>query len=191
MAAFANTVEVTACLLVSPSGLLILAASAPNLDPFKRIDPAREHLWVRLVEANGQHAQNHPRVEFATRAKPYTTGTTPRPIAHSPELSGYSVRGFRLLAIQRVADLMMAQEPAADDVCNTLLHLIAFIEPPSYDWNRNQALCAQFEADRRSARRPRSDAGGAVRGRQSRHPNSSRVRPAGSTSHRWGTPSRA
>ena len=174
MAVSLDTVEVNAALIVSPSAVLILTASAPNLDPFKRIDPATDDLWVRL-EANGQHAQTPLRIEFVTRRKPYTTGTTPRLIAHSDVISAYGVRAFRLLAIQMVADLMMAQEPPpADDASITLLHLIAFIEPPSYDWNRYQALCAQFDAERRARDERAANAGGAVPGRQSRRESAKR-----------------
>ena len=97
---------------------------------------------------------------FVTRSKPYKTGTTPRLIADGPVLSDYGVKAFRFLGIQMVVDLMIAQEPRANDTRSPLIHLIAFIEPPSYDWDRNQRLCAQFEAERRSARRARSDTGG-------------------------------
>lgn len=168
MAASVDMVEVAAALLVSPSGVLILTASAPNLDPFERLYPKKHDLWIRL-EATGQHAQRHPRIEFVTRPrKPYTMGTTPRPLAHGPMLSSYGVRAFRLLAMQRVADLIVAKEPPAGDTPSPPLHLIAFIEPPSYDWNRYQTLCAQFEAERRSSRRTRIDVGGDAPRRQRR-----------------------
>ena len=167
IAGSADTVELEVSLLVTPSAVLIIMASTPNLDPFERIDPSKDDLWIRL-EADGRHAEMHPRMEFATRRKPYTTNTAPRPIARSAVVSGYGARAFTLLGTQMMADLRIAQNLPGDDACNEPLHLEAILEPTSYDWNRYQALCARFEAERRSSGRPRSDAGGAVPGRRSR-----------------------
>ena len=151
MAESVDTVDVEAALLVSPSGVLILAATATNLDPFKRINLNTHHLWLRLA-ANGQHVQTHTRLEFATCPKPRKRDTKPtpipRPIAHGPVLSAYGLTAFRFLGVQLVADLMMVQDPPADDVRNPLVHLIASIEPVSYDWARYQTLCARFEAEK-------------------------------------------
>ena len=162
-----DTVELEVGLLATPSGVLIIAAGAPNLNPFERIDPLKDDLWIRL-EADGRHADMHPRMEFATRRKPYTTDTTPRPIAHSAVISDGGVPVFTVLAVQMVADLLIVQSPPGDNASNEPLHLIAFLESASYDWNRYQALCAQFDAERRSSRRPRNDVGGAMPGRRSR-----------------------
>ena len=63
-------------------------------------------------------------------------------------LSAYGLTAFRFLGVQLVADLMMVQDPPADDVRNPLVHLIASIEPVSYDWARYQTLCARFEAEK-------------------------------------------
>ena len=167
IAGSADTVELEVSLFVTPSAVLLITATTPNLDPFARIDPLKDDLWIRL-EAGGRHAEVHPRMEFATRRKSDATKAALSPIAGSSVVSSYGTRAFTLLATQMVADLLIAQNPPGDDACSELLHLEAILEPTSYDWNRYQALCARFKAARTSsAGLRRSDAGGALPGRRS------------------------
>ena len=110
IAGSADTVELEVSLFVTPSAVLLIMASTPNLDPFERIDPSKDDLWIRL-EADGRHAEMHPRMEFATRRKPDATKEALTPIAGSSVVSGYGTRAFTLLATQMVADLLIAQNP--------------------------------------------------------------------------------
>ena len=161
-----DSVDVQLSHLVTPSGVLVLIAGAPTLDPFKRIDPSTDDLWVRLA-TDRVHGETHPRIEFVTRRKPYTTDTTPRRIARSAVVDDQNFVMFSLLGVQMVADLWIGQDPSGDDARNDPLRLIAFVEPASYDWNRYRALCGQFEAERKRSRRPGSDAGNSLPRRRS------------------------
>ena len=148
MAMSVESVGVEAVVLPRPNGLLLFLAGGPNIDPFKRINPATDDLWIRL-EPTGQRAQLGPRVEFVTHPSPSTTGANPLPIAHSTVLHGHTVLAFKLLEAQAVVDLVVLQVPQPNDACNRPVHLFAFIEPPCYDWDRYRTLCAQFQPERR------------------------------------------
>ena len=106
MAMSVESVAVEVALLARPNGLLLILAGGPNIDPFKRINPATDDLWIRL-EPTGQRAQLGPRVEFVTHPSPSTTGANPLPIAHSTVLHSHTVLAFKLLEAQAVVDLVV------------------------------------------------------------------------------------
>ena len=120
-------VEVAVALVVTPSGVLLIQARAPTLDPFERIDPSTDDLWVRLA-TDRVHGERHPRIEFMTRRKPYTTDTRPRRIARSARGRRPERRNVRVACGSdggRSRD--RPPDPSGDDARNDPLHLFAFV----------------------------------------------------------------
>ena len=157
MAASVDTVEVELALITSPRRTPMLAASAPNIEPFERIDPTTDDLWIRLGAT-----EQHFRAEFMTRRSTYEQDGSPRPIARSTSFVGDAVRVSTVLGIQMVVDLLVVRAPSPGEVHTKPVHLVAFIEPPSYDWDRYRTLYTLFAAEQRRSRRAR---GGTVPGR--------------------------
>jgi len=157
-------IEVTLDILVRRTGLMVLAASAPCIEPFRRIDRATEDLWIRLQPI--EHADPaHRRFEFVTRRRPYTSETTPTPVARTALVRRRDTRLFELLGIQTWVDFFVLEiSPIDGEIEVSPLsertrdeeHFPAFIEPPSYDWDRMQTLCEQFTPYLRGRRRMRN-----------------------------------
>ena len=94
-----------------------------------------------------------------TRRRPYTSRTKPETVARSAPIPNSALIFFELLEIQMLVDVQVVERIANDDgECTKVWPVIGFIESPSYDWYRHQALCERFEAERRRRRQPQSAA---------------------------------
>ena len=143
-----DTGQAELAFIVLPTGSLMLLVSVPNLEPFKKMWP-EAGIWIRW-QAPSQEDRTSTRLEIVMRRPPYTTGATPKVVARSAPIGHAQMPMLELAAIQSVVDLCAIEQRALkSSQCKSFEHYIAVVEPPSYDWNRYQALCEQFEAERR------------------------------------------
>lgn len=143
-------VEVELVVLVRPSKLMMLIAGTPNLNPFIEATEARE-LWVRWERPRRDSA--HLRVSFVTRGRPQGDDHASITIARSAPLPLEFTILFELLDIQSIVDVAVLEYPLPKESSREEpLHFLAFVESPSYDWNRLQALCDRFYSELKGRR---------------------------------------
>ena len=142
---YGEPVEVELSLLVRPIGLLMLIAGTPSLKPFIEATEARE-LWVRWETPRPD--STHMRISFVTRGRPQEDDVGPTTIARSAPVPLQLNILFELLDIQSIVDVAVLQHPLPKKGTREKpLHFLAFVESPSYDWSRLQALSDQFRAE--------------------------------------------
>ena len=144
-----DSVEIDLAVAARPFGGLVLVVGPPTLDPFANL-PAEADLWIRW-EAAGEEHPSPPRLQIVKRFQPYKVGKTKaHTIAHSRPLLDYREVVLELLATQMVVDVHVTEMPTSNDrTHNDVLSFSAFVEPPTYDWDKQQALCEQFQDELR------------------------------------------
>lgn len=150
-----------------PSGALRSGA----LRPGEAADTDTFRPRIRM-ETPGRHDQEHRRFEFVTRRWPYRIGVAPRLIARTAPIRRLDEHVLELLGVQMITFFSITEmSPSTDGIAvqppngltsTRYLDFLAFVEPPSYEWDRLQTLCERFESRGHRGRRTR----GPTRGRK-------------------------
>ena len=179
-----DMMELSVDLVMRPTALAILEIEVSDLAPFevsnffgksRRDDTGalfakaqpekgrlRTDLWVRWKKPTKED-QVSTRLEFFTQRR-YDArrelGSRPRRnvIARSKPLPPKQVKLLDIVSLQLVADIAVTTKRGTTGGLRETLHGFVFFEPPSYDWDKLQDLCTQFqwELDARSNRRSRA-----------------------------------
>ena len=122
----------------------------------------RPDLWVRWKKpTNGDLVST--RLEFFTQRRyddRHDMGRRPSTVvfARSKPLPPRQVELLNIISLQLVADICVNTKRGTTGGLHETLHGFVFFEPPSYDWDKLQKLCTQFQRElgARSNRRSRA-----------------------------------
>ena len=160
----ASNDAVRVAFIVNPIGRLSLLLGGPCIARFFEFVPREEQgptrdLWIRW-ETSKKCGEEYVELVFVARtrrprrprrARRNRQGTEQETIGRSGPLNEPARIMLKFLEIQSLVDCeLLGHNPNGDGTNPVVGRLRGSVESPSYDWDRMEALCAQFELGRKA-----------------------------------------